>query len=467
MDFKKEIYNSKELNDIFKKSMINISNQLKHINVEGEIVNMSKPWRNNSGISFDIQCKINKKIHKIKCKCFCNRETNIKIDNVKNYNNKTCIITCDVIVDEYYNICYKLNVKKIEFKNNESKLKKLKEECIKKNLFNNKKSINLNLFKKIAIISKENTQGYNDFNKGIINGSFIFKLFTISLEGPKTESELIKQINNINKIGDFSAIIIIRGGGDTNAISNSYDKISIYESIKNSKIPVFAAIGHDADIGDKLLITEIVDKNIGTPSKIATYLNNHTINNLRNIIENKKNNFYNIYIKKQKKNINKHFENMIKINNKNINDIIVENEKKPEEIIWYNPKNGKFSKLRCIFINEIKEENINEITFNKNLTNALREKDLNMIMELLNNNKYEKLNNYEKHIKNINDINKNIENIYNKEKKDNKYYCKKFTNTTCVKKIYNILCNYNYCLKMLNSNNKLEIENMCKFYLNL
>ena len=33
--------------------------------------------------------------------------------------------------------------------------------------------------------------------------------------------------------------------------------------------------------------------------------------------------------------------------------------------------------------------------------------------------------------------------------------------------IYNILCNYNYCLKMLNSNNKQQIENMSKFYLNL
>ena len=53
--------------------------------------------------------------------------------------------------------------------------------------------------------------------------------------------------------------MIIRGGGDTSGISNSFDTIELFDAIYSSKIPIITAIGHEADTGDKLLITNVSD----------------------------------------------------------------------------------------------------------------------------------------------------------------------------------------------------------------
>ena len=176
----------------------------------------------------------------------------------------------------------------VKSKDENSNSNKLKNECIKRNYFNNKKIINLKLINKIAILSRKGSQGYNDF----INQMKIpldIELIDISLEGENTSKDII---NAINKINNVDLIIIIRGGGNTTDISLSFDKLDLFEAIKSSKIPIVTAIGHSNDTKDKLLITQISDMDCCTPTTIANKINIECKNMLSEL--------YNIYIEKYK-----------------------------------------------------------------------------------------------------------------------------------------------------------------------
>jgi len=92
------------------------------------------------------------------------------------------------------------------------------------------------------------------------------------LEGNETANEVINAIQELqNKNLDF--IIIIRGGGSTIDISNSFDKIELFEVIRQSNIPIITAIGHEADKDERLLITSISDFDFPTPTRASLDLN--------------------------------------------------------------------------------------------------------------------------------------------------------------------------------------------------
>ena len=77
--------------------------------------------------------------------------------------------------------------------NNISKIKQLKHECEIKGLFLNKKEINWNSIKNIGLISKKNTQGYNDFISQL-KVPIEIDLKEITLEGNETANEVIKAV---------------------------------------------------------------------------------------------------------------------------------------------------------------------------------------------------------------------------------------------------------------------------------
>ena len=64
-------------------------------------------------------------------------------------------------------------------------------------------------------------------------------------------------------------ILIMRGGGNTSGMSDSFDTIELFESIRNSNVPIITAIGHAADKGDNLLITEIVEKTYNSREQLS------------------------------------------------------------------------------------------------------------------------------------------------------------------------------------------------------
>ena len=94
-------------------------------------------------------------------------------------------------------------------------------------------------------------------------------------------------------------IIIIRGGGSTIDISNSFDKIELFNVIKQSRIPIITAIGHEADKDDKLLITNISDYDFPTPTRASLELNKiivkPIINKIKEKIDNVKEKYKELY----------------------------------------------------------------------------------------------------------------------------------------------------------------------------
>jgi exodeoxyribonuclease VII large subunit len=278
-------YDIYELNTILRTEFNKVIKELPQIQLKGEIIEV-KVFKNYTGVSF----KIKEGDSEFNCKAW--QRKNIDIQKIISYENTSCIITGTLVQDNFGNgYRFILDLEDDVIKDSdESKIKKLKEECESRGYFKDKKHIIWSDIKRIGLISKADTQGYTDFMVQF-KIPLDITLKEIVLEGENTETTLIKAIKELQD-ENVDIIIIIRGGGCTSDISNSFDKISIYESIKKSTIPILTAIGHQADKDEKLLITSISDYNFPTPTSAALELNKiliqpyvNKLNNLSQKIE--------------------------------------------------------------------------------------------------------------------------------------------------------------------------------------
>lgn len=250
----KNIYTPKMLNDILLTKTKITAYNYKNIIMIGDLISIHM-WK-RGGMSF----KISNCNNIFECKVWT--KDGLDIDEITSYENKKCKIVGDIEAEFFYTHKFNLRVKNISVIGTDSKINQLKKICNDRGYFINKKNIEWDKIKKIGIISKKNTQGYNDFIKQF-GVPIPITLEEISLEGANTSKESIEAINKLQKM---DIIIFIRGGGSTVDISNSYDKIELYDAIKQSKIPIITAIGHEHDKGDNLLITQISDLDYSTPS---------------------------------------------------------------------------------------------------------------------------------------------------------------------------------------------------------
>ncbi len=157
-------------------------------------------------------------------------------------------------------------------------LEKEKRESIKKlteeGIFDANKRLPFPLIpKRLAIISVETSKGLSDFFK-IINGNpWGYKiectLFPALLQGDKSISSIIKQLDVIaNKLEDFDAVAIIRGGGGDVGLS-SYNNYFLSKAIAIFPIPVLTGIGHSTN---ETVSEMVAYKNAITPSELADFL---------------------------------------------------------------------------------------------------------------------------------------------------------------------------------------------------
>jgi exodeoxyribonuclease VII large subunit len=254
-----------ELNDVLRTKFNRVLfYEFSQIRIKGEIVNC-KIFKNNCGISFSIQ----ENDSKFECKAWASM---IDIDKIKAYENTTCTVVGYIKQNNYFGFKFELEVSEdVINDNNVSKIKTLKEECELNGYFKNKKQIHWETVTKIGVISKKDTQGYTDFMSQFKIPIYI-TLKEIALEGENTETDVNNAIKELQQEA-VDIIIIIRGGGSTIDISNSFDRIGIFENIKKSVVPIITAIGHEADKDDKLLITNVSDYNYPTPTRAAVELN--------------------------------------------------------------------------------------------------------------------------------------------------------------------------------------------------
>jgi exodeoxyribonuclease VII large subunit len=262
-----QIHCVQELNLQLTHEFDDLVSKYNRVSIKGEIIDckMCKGFL----IQFTIKDGDNY-MNKFKCKAWA--RNGIDLQRIMSHENTTCIVS-GCIKQNYWcggrDFVLELD-QDILFDNDNSKMKELKKECEMRGYFIDKRPIVWSRIKKIGLLSKKDTQGYNDFMKQFkMPIDIIVK--EIVLEGENTEQSLISAINELTDCVDV--ILIIRGGGSTMDISSSFDRLGIFEALKKSRVPIITAIGHEADKDDRLLITSISDYDYPTPTRAAVEMN--------------------------------------------------------------------------------------------------------------------------------------------------------------------------------------------------
>lgn len=370
-------FSIRELKSILQEKQNDILVSFQNISLEGDIKFTRQPWNkgNKYGLFFDIVEK------KETFQCILWTSSYDDVSKLQNNEFKKISVNGNIVLNKIYgNFQFQVSSFEIHI-DKQSYLEKLKNECSKRHLFHNKKKINWFSIKNILLLSKKNTQGYSDFMQQLFI-PFLITEIEIPLEGPSTSSTIIHSLENI-PLSQFDLILIIRGGGNTTEISNSFDKLELFECLKSSPIPVITAIGHANDTKDKLLITEISDFDIETPTSLAKYINNIFFNTFQYRITKeleKNQELIHSLESKQFKKIESDFHKIVKNWIKEQSSYFIIDCPLEKEIIFHF--NGKYYKQTIDLSNEI-QINQEELNFHKNLEDQLEQNNIEHIYTML------------------------------------------------------------------------------------
>lgn len=263
------VYSIRELKSILVEKQNEIIISFQNIVLEGDLKFTRQPW--NKGRSYGLFFDLIEEQETFQSILWTSSHK--EVEEIQEYEYKKVKCIGDIVLNKIYGN-FQFQVSKIELcLDKQSYIEELKNECYKRNYFEDKKEIDWFSVKNILLFSKKNTQGYSDFIKQLYIPFNITEI-EIPLEGPSTASSIIESFEN-TPLETFDLILILRGGGNTTEISNSFDKLDLFKCIKSSPIPVITAIGHANDTKDKLLITEISDFDIETPTSLAKYINQY------------------------------------------------------------------------------------------------------------------------------------------------------------------------------------------------
>lgn len=369
----------KDLKSLLLQRQEEITEDFQEIIVEGDLKLTRKPW--NSGRRYGIFFDLVDKNETIRSSFWVNSKE--EVNRVQSYEYKKVRVMGNITINKIYSN-FELNISTIELvEKKRSYLEKLKEECYEKGFFLDKKPIDWFSLEKILLISKKDTQGYTDFMKQLYIPIDIIN-YEIPLEGPNTSYSIIDCFQNYD-LSSFQLIIILRGGGDTTEISNSFDKLDLFQEIRNSPIPVLTAIGHANDTKDKLLITEISDFDMETPTSLAKYINQIFFEKLNQSISLELEKNYEQIFKiqeKKKNNLYKKIYQEVKewINRKSKYHIIDYSLENKVQIVLYI--GGKYYKQTISLENEI-QINKEEEDFLKELENELNFNHIETVSKMI------------------------------------------------------------------------------------
>jgi exodeoxyribonuclease VII large subunit len=157
-------------------------------------------------------------------------------------------------------------------------LEREKQDAIEKlrseGIFERNKSATLpRVPQSIAVISVETSKGYSDYLKIIEKNpwgyKFINVLFPSLLQGDKSVSSILYQLNRIRKVVKyFDAVAIIRGGGGDVGLS-SFNNYMLAREVALFPIPVITGIGHSTN---ETVVEMVSYKNAITPTELADFL---------------------------------------------------------------------------------------------------------------------------------------------------------------------------------------------------
>ncbi len=153
------------------------------------------------------------------------------------------------------------------------------ERLQKEGLMDLQKALDLPLLlQHIAVISSNEAAGYEDFCNQLHNNSAHFcyytELFPAIVQGDRAEKSIIDALQQIHeRITDFQAVVIIRGGGATTDLK-CFDSYELAASFARFPLPVIAGIGHQKDIS---VVDMVVHTNVKTPTAAAEFIIAHTM----------------------------------------------------------------------------------------------------------------------------------------------------------------------------------------------
>ena len=372
----------KTLKILLLEEQLGVADRYPNLELQGD-VKITKHWSNPSKTSFGIFFDLSDSGESVRCSFWTRSKK--EVEDLSAYNMKKCIVSCKLDVDKIFHN-FQLNVKKIQLNQEISKLNLLKQQCEEKGLLKNKKSVDWASVSRIGVISKDNTQGYSDF-VAQLQIPFHVDLEEIPLEGPQTATEIINKIKLFDSSAhEYDVILIIRGGGNTTEIANSFDKIELFEAMKESKVPIVTAIGHHNDTKENLFITQVSDVDYSTPTSLAKCINSSVFDKLYRDVGYKIQNLYESFLTIMNE---KQYKILFQLRNdveewvqhfSKYHVVDLTNVADDKEILFF--KNGKYYKQVADFSSPVKIQK-KDLEKKNSIMNLLNKNDIASLLELV------------------------------------------------------------------------------------
>lgn len=132
------------------------------------------------------------------------------------------------------------------------------------------------LTQRIAVISSATAAGYGDFCRQLSDNPhdllFHAELFPAIMQGEQVEQSVIAALEAIyERVSEFDAVVIIRGGGAT-ADMSGFDALALAENVAQFPLPIITGIGHDRD---ECVLDMVANTHVKTPTAAAAFLVEH------------------------------------------------------------------------------------------------------------------------------------------------------------------------------------------------
>ncbi len=129
------------------------------------------------------------------------------------------------------------------------------------------------LLQRIAVITSESAAGWGDFQNQVsqsgLGSLFQIDLYPALMQGEKTTASIYQAMLQIlNRISDYDALFILRGGGSKMDLA-AFDDYELCSYIANFPIPVLTAIGHEQDTS---IADMVAHTRLKTPTALAEFL---------------------------------------------------------------------------------------------------------------------------------------------------------------------------------------------------
>jgi len=142
----------------------------------------------------------------------------------------------------------------------------LKRKLEKEGLFLQQRKKTLPRFPRtIGLITSNQGAAMGDFITNVGNYGFNIKFINSSVEGKRAVFDLIKAVEQFEKMRGVDVLVIIRGGGSLESLQ-AFNNESLVRKISSLKVPVVCGVGHEKDTP---LVSLVSDVAVSTPTAAA------------------------------------------------------------------------------------------------------------------------------------------------------------------------------------------------------